>query len=385
MYEVFMSLVNNYNPSAVVVYTDKGQGAEKSHLQSHVYMQKIIKGLIQHVADSSLKTQFQDHARFRHYGMGDIVVLVGTSTAGKTSIIKALKQLEPNRLEDGCDLRKRTTALKAMAKYNKNEIEFLARVMKTPSDVAIATTLGSTERSWKIGITSKEKLAAEEAIQKIIKTYVSLPAKEKEDISNLLQNRHLEMFDDAFEYSRKGGNIIFDVMNIDVLAKHVLMRNFDGPMRVVLTYCPFWVLSSRMEQRNKEAVKSGELSNQRIGVRPLMQFSELYTQKAKGQRAFERLTREQVTQAFDENFDKGIERDREFARLKGEPFPSPKKTLKDKANFLKNLGFQEGVNLVEVAPRNQDFYHLLLNSNQLFPEESANVIHRRTPQRYQRL
>lgn len=380
-----MSLVTNYNSSAVVAYTGKSQGTEQS--LSRIDMQKIIKMLMQRVVNSSLKIQFQDHACFRHYGMGDIVVLVGTSNAGKTSIIKALKQLEPDRLEDGYCLRALTTILTAMTKSNKNEIETLMKVMNTASDIPKA--IGSTERSWKIGITSKEKIEAEKAIQKITKTYDSLSVKEKKDINNLLQNKNLEMFDDAFEYSRKGRNIIFDVLNIDVLAKHILMRNFDGPMRVVLTYCPFWVLSSRMEERNQKAVKSGELSNQRIGEFPLMQFSRIYTQKGKGQRAFERLTQNQVTQTFDENFDKGTEKARETANLKGEPFPTPKKISKEKKRlrdaFLKNLGFQEGINKVEVAPRNQNFYHLLLNSNQLFPDESANVIHRRTSERYQRL
>ena len=380
---VCMSLVNNHNSLAVVPYVGKGQGAE----QSHVYVQETIKTRMQRVIDSSFKAQFRDYNHFRQYGMGDIVVLVGTSTAGKTSIVKALKQLESDRLEDGGDLRCDAINLKFMTKHNPDEIEILRKVIRTPLD--IPKSIGSKERSWKIGVSLQEKLEAEEAMQRIQKTGDSFSAKEKEDLNSAFQNRELEMFDDAFEYSRRGGNIIFDVLNIDVLAKHVLMRNFDGPMRVVLTYCPFHVLSSRMEQRNKEAVESGELSNQRIGEFPLMQFSEIYTQKEKGQRSFERLTREQVTQAFDENFDRGTTANREAARLEGRKFPSPKEILKEKeklrADFLKNLGFKEGIDVVEVAPKNQDFYHLFINSNHLIPGESAKIIHSGTHQRYQRL
>jgi hypothetical protein len=113
-----------------------------------------------------------------------------------------------------------------------------------------------------------------------------------------------------------------------------------------------------MEQRNKEAVESGELSNQRIGEFPLMQFSKIYTQKAQGQGAFERLTREQVTKSFDENFDKGIE----DARKNGRKIPSNEQLLIDKdklrAELLGNLGFKEGVDVVDVAPKNQHFYNL---------------------------
>ncbi len=376
-----MNLVNNQNFSAVVPYVGKGHEAE-----SHDYMQ-TIKARMQHVMNSSFKAQFQDYNHFRQYGMGDIVVLVGTSTAGKTSIIKALKHLESDRHEDGIDLRGLAIDLKAMSKYNKNEIGILIKLMNTPLDVPKA--IGSRERSWKTGISSQEKLEAEEAIQRIKKTGDSFSTKEKEDVDSTFQNMELEMFDDAFEYSRRGGNIIFDVLNIDVLAKHVLMRNFEGPMRVVLTYCPFHVLSSRMEQRNKEAVESGELSNQRIGEFPLMQFSQIYSQKEKGQRPFERLTREQVTQAFDKNFDSGTTAKREAARLEGSKFPSTKEISKEKENlradFLNNLGFKEGVDVVEVAPKNQNFYHLFINSNNLIAGESAKMIHDGTHRRYQRL
>ena len=53
--------------------------------------------------------------------------------------------------------------------------------------------------------------------------------------------------------------------------------------------------------------------------------------------------------------------------------------------YEKNLGFKEGIDVVEVAPKNQDFYHLFINSNHLIPGESAKIIHSGTHQRYQRL
>lgn len=374
-----MSLVNN-NSSFVVLHVSKSSAIE----QSHLYMQESMKARMQSVMGDSFKAQFRDYNHFHQYGMGDIVVLVGTSTAGKTSIIQAIKQIESDRLEDGVDLRCLAKALKVMTKYSPNEIEILRRVMKNPLDIPKA--IESSERFWKTGISSQEKLEAEDAIQRIKKTGDSFSTKEKEYIHSLFQNMESEMFDDAFEYSRKGGNIIFDVLNIDVLAKHVLMRNFDGPMRVVLTFCPFHVLSSRMEQRNKEAVESGELSNQRIGEFPLMQFSEIYTQKEKGQVAFERLTRKHVTKAFNKNFDNGTKANRETARIEGRKFPSEKELLKEKAkslaDFLANLGFKEGIDVVEVAPKKQQFYHLFINSSKLLPTESAKIIHGGTYQRY---
>lgn len=81
-----------------------------------------------------------------------------------------------------------------------------------------------------------------------------------------------------------------------------------------------------MEKRNQEALESGELSNQRIGEFPLMQFSEIYTQKEKRQVAFERLTRKQVTKIFNDNFDKGLE----AAPIEGRKLPSAEQLVIDK-------------------------------------------------------
>jgi hypothetical protein len=372
-----MNSVNNKS-LPVVLYASKSQSPEIK--QSRLDVQENLKNRMLNVMDESFKAQFRDYNHFHKYWMGDITVLVGTSTAGKTSIIKALKQLDSNLLEDGGDLRGQNIHLKAMTKYNPNEIEILSRLMNTPLDITKA--VGSTERSWKPGITSLEKMEAEEALQRINETGDAFSPEEIEDIDSSFKNMELEMFDDAFDHSRRGGNIIFDVLNIDVLARHLLIRNFDGPIRAVLTFCPFHVLSSRMEKRNKEAVESGEVSNRRIGEFPLMQFSEIYTQKEKGQVAFERLTRMQVTKAFDENFDKGVE----AGRLQGRKQPSNEQLAIDKkklrADFLKNLGFKEGVDVVEIAPKNQQFYNLFINSSKLLPDESAKMIHRGTYQRY---
>lgn len=378
-----MSLINN-NSLSIVPYVSNSSVIA----QSRLYMQECLKVRMQSVMEDSFKAQFRDYNHFHQYGMGDIVVLVGTSTAGKTSIIKALKQLESDRLEDGGDLRfpfkQPIIELKVMTKYNPNEIEILKKVMKNPLDILKAVS--SEERLWKTGITSQEKIEAEEAIQRMKKTADSFSSEEKEDINNSFQNIEFEMFDDALEHSRRGGNIIFDVLNIDILARHLLVRNFDGPLRAVLTYCPFHVLSSRMEKRNKEAVESGDLSNQRIGEFPLKQFSEIYTQKEKGQEAFEQLTRKQVTKAFNENFDKGAEANRKTALIEGRKIPSEKELSNEKAkslaDFLTNLGFKEGVDVVGVAPKNQRFYHLFINTDKLRPTESAEIIHKGTYQRY---
>lgn len=374
-----MSLIEGRHSFAVI----PGAGHARPVEPFPVYAQENPHDRMQRVLQNSLNAQFRDHQYFRQYDMGDIVVLVGTSTAGKTSIIKALLELEPDRLEDGGDLRSYATNLKVMTKYNRDEIDILLNVMRTPLDVAKAVE--SQERSWKSGVSPQEQQEAEEAIKRIHRAGDSFSKEEKADIRGAFQNIELEMFDDAFERSRQGKTTIFDVLNIDALAQHVLLRKFKGPLRAVLTFCPFHVLSARMEQRNREAVENGELSNQRIGEFPLMQFGEVYTQRGRRQMTLERLTREQVVQSFDDNFDKGIESALERARQQGrqltlEDILQEKKDSREK--LLKNLGFTEGVDVVEIAPKNQDFYQMILNSSQSLPTASARLIHAGTHQRY---
>ena len=329
---------------------------------------------------SSIKAHLSDYSHFHKYWMGDIVVLVGTSTAGKTSIIHALKQLESNRLEDGGDLRGSQDELKALKSHNPEEIRILLSIMNEPCDVPFA--IFSEQRSWKPEITSVEKQEAEKCIKIIKEKIKSLTTAEDKIIGNIFKNRNEKMFDDAFEYSRRGGNIIFDVLNIDELKSHALMRKFDGPMRVVLVYCPFHILSSRMEKRNQDAIVSGKLGNQRIGAFPLVQFSQIYSQRNAGQIGIELLTREQVTKSFDENFDNKVALD----RLKGNKLPSDEQILIDKETmrreFLANLGFEDGIDAVEVTPKNQEFYSLFINSSVQRPEDSAELIHQGTYRRY---
>lgn len=184
-----------------------------------------------------------------------------------------------------------------------------------------------------------------------------------------------QMFDDALQHSRQGRNVVFDVLSIDTLARHILVRNFNGPLRSVLTYCPFHVLSSRMEQRNREARESGELGNQRVGAFPLIQFGEIYTKKQNEQRTLETVTRDQVTRAFNENFDQRIAQERQ----EGHSMPSNKEILIKKEGrcqkLLKKLGFTDNLDAVELAPRNQHLYDLILNSSRLMPTDSAQILH----------
>lgn len=133
-----------------------------------------------------------------------------------------------------------------------------------------------------------------------------------------------------------------------------------------------------LEQRNAEAFNSGNLSNQRFGVGPLNQFADLYNQKESGQNILERLAREQVTKTFEENFDEDIA----LKRARGDELPSEEELLnqkkEDSKDFSEKLRFKEGVDVVEIAPKDEDFYHTTINLDALKARESAELIHKGT-------
>lgn len=320
--------------------------------------------------EKSFKAQIADYRYFHRHWMGDIIVLVGTSTAGKTSIIKALKQMEPDRVEDGGDLRQDVAAVKHFRNNFPEEVAMLEKVMDS---LDIIKAVFSPSRSWKLGVSHQEKMESEVAIQRI-QALVDSESTEEIEALSVFHNLDQQMFDDAFERSRQGGSTIFDVLYVEEVTSHAQMRNFDGPMRVVSVYCPFYLLSSRMERRNKEARESGNLMNQRVGEFPLKQFSQVYTRRNEGQRALEVITLAQATHAFNENFDQRIIDHRQRGRELRSDKEIHAEKVKFRRCFLRDLGFTANVDRVEIAPRNPHLYHLLLNSGNLTPEASAKIL-----------
>lgn len=378
-----MSLVSGQSFS-VIPYVEGERKKETPHVDNRKAYQSQKSFFIQKIAYESLRAQFKDYSHFSQYGMGDVVLLFGNSSAGKASIIKALKELEPDRKGDSLNLRIVAISWTFMAEKFPDEVNLVEKMIVAPSDFTnFFYPLSEKKIILKKGFSPQEIFEAEKAMERMREFFEKLlrssNSEEEADCDRNFENFQFEAIDDAFESSRKGKDVICDVtLKIDALAKHLLMRNFKGPLRVVLTYCPFRILSLRMEQRNKEAWASGDFVDLRAGESTLMEFSEIYTQRQKRQMIFERLTRNQVVEAFNENFDKDVEHNRRCNLLKLDPREVSVKRNQLRAIFLKNLGFKENVDVVEVAPRNQHLFHSFIDTSRLRPEESARMIHKGT-------
>ena len=57
----------------------------------------------------------------------------------------------------------------------------------------------------------------------------------------MFKNLQFSMLDDAFENSRRGRNVVLDVLDLEATSTHLLRRAFNGPLRIVLAFCPLHV------------------------------------------------------------------------------------------------------------------------------------------------
>jgi chloramphenicol 3-O-phosphotransferase len=309
---------------------------------------------------------------------GDVTMFAGASTSGKTSTINALRKLEPNRLVDGIDIQCDQVWVKGLAKTFPENFLIAAEAL---GDAEIVHAVNTGSRLWKKGLSGQKKEAANVSIQAMKKGLEE--AKKgglgEEEILNLPPFNQLEsyMYDSAIKASLEGKKIIFDHMQAETFRKHLDSLNFQVPVRVVLVYCPFTELSKRMVIRNKEAIASGDLENQRIGVFPLLQFAELFTQVKNGEPHLETITRDQAIKTFNENFDLWIEQQKVNVNTmpaSDETQPDRKEQLQE---LLTTLGFaDENTTEVKIGPKYKELYDIIVDTRNS-PEEIAKMLHER--------
>lgn len=290
----------NSPSTAIVVYKPKEGHLNPSYKKVRARLQNIF-------MENSFKTQITDYQHFHRWGKGDIIVLAGTSTAGKSSIVQALKRLEPDRIEEDLDLR------------------------RDPRE----------------------------------ETHPGM---------------QLEMIDDAINHSLKGRKVVVHVDQGYKFLQRISERNISAPVRVILAFCPFHELSRRLTERNQKAKQpDGDIRNFRDPLMPIGNFGELYTQKNGNEKGMEIIERLHATIAFNAHFDEMIE----YAKQQRHSLPSEEQIGIDKVHslkdFLSNLGFKEGLQVVEIEPRNKSHYNLIFDTykhrDERGLEEIAKILH----------
>lgn len=286
---------------------------------------------------------------------GTIILLNGTSSAGKSAVSRASVQIlgKSSWTIIDADYLSKTPAL--------------ANAMKTLAIKFIETKLNTP-------LSKKAKIKIMQGDYKELnEKQFWLSDKKYSKLDEYLEEQLLkQVYKSAINVAKTGKNII-----VPTLFESSMNDEFDAfstqdNIVMILVFCPFSILPQRINQRNKAALHPNATAEERADIRPvsgvLGQFSEFYTA---GNRTdmpvLEELTLDQINEAWkftaneiDLFKDKGTEED-------------IKKYGKENYNkIMKNFGFKKGKSTIKIQPR--FYYDLIVNNGINSAKECAEQI-----------
>ena len=235
-------------------------------------------------------------------GKGALVFLIGTSTAGKTTLCEEIKK-QDSQLPDK---EKRSWQVWG----DDLEREWLDKEAKNGNH------LSRTPKDWN-----------ERTFDRAIAT------------SRAGKSMILDTF---LDYDREGGDVIWDHFK-----KYSESKNFTCPTKVVFLHVPVAELTKRITQRNSQALSpGGDPSNIREGIGPFDAYAELYgAYDGKGHNLNQKLTRIDVDAAVH-----ALGRDENKKSFREIGSNSPE-LIKSQKELQKKLGFKDGDNSINLGTR----------------------------------
>lgn len=299
-------------------------------------------------------------------GKGHVIAIVGPSSAGKSTIIGALKQFDSNRVEQGADL------FGARSMYQFMENEHLRLGVSDEDWRQLNQVLVPREENWHIhdavagcAYNFKEGISKEEQAR-AIRTAERLHQPVEDAAAKLGANLDARMMDEILEHSQQGKSSVFDILDVNKVHQHPLSQN--ATVETVLVYCPFAELVNRINDRNRKAL-AGEigLNEVRAGSYPLMQYASLVREKKPSDpqsEVIDTVTRKSIEESFDANFYVWIEAKKKSATkeevedlLKKEKDGSLEaQRVKDREDLVKAFGFAESDSpdkTIQLVPRHK--------------------------------
>lgn len=302
---------------------------------------------------------------------GEVVVLVGTSTAGKTSIISELIKQKPGMVERGIDSAWVNIPLIYLNKHHPNEMAFLESVIEpTKEDVENSGYLLSyvdppgKEPSFKTGVSVKDKEQYQKVVKKLNDSLCEgIPGDTSEKYAHSIITC---MMDEIILESKQGRPVACDILQVNEVALEALKIQLPS-VKFALVYVPFQTLAERVIIRNNEAISEGNFGNARPGVFPLEQFTKLFRPRNDSDldsEIVQRLTLGEVKHAIDTVFENSktflvSHNPESLGQLE-------KDTVLSRSIILAKFGFEEGDDpnkVVELTPSYKG-YHMLINTAQ---------------------
>lgn len=335
--------------------------------------------LIPNLFPSSFQDQSKDAKGVPQLWKGRVVVLAGGSSAGKSTIVNALKSLDKGMVEEGSDLTGANFIYDFMEKNHERfevtdeDWKHLHSVLVPRKDNWHIHEAVGKEPGTKPDAFDFKRGISKEDQDRAIKTAAALrePVLEfAERTSKMID--HIVM-DKILEHAKIGKNAVFDILDIDKVLEHPISKQTN--IMTVLVYCPFAKLTERLAERNRKAL-SGEidLSEVRAGVFPLLQYSELVRARQlidQNKDVIDTTTRKSVSDDFDTNFNAGIailkqtpEGIAELSRMEKESGGLEAKRAREKQILLKNFGFSESDppnKIIDLVPRKK--YDLCIDTS----------------------
>lgn len=320
---------------------------------------------------SKLKKELAQKEKSEH---GNIIVLVGASSVGKSTIISALRQIDPQMVEEGSDLSGANYMYEFMEKnherygVSKEDWEHLHSVLVPRRDHWHIHEAVSKKEGTKASDYDFKPGVAKEDQERAIRTAVRLNRPVDEE-ARLVDSDAVTM-KKVLEHSKSGVNSVFDIMEIDKVSQHPVSQ--IASLKTVFVYCPFNTLAERITERNRKAL-SGEidLSEVRSGSFPLMQYGGLVRPRESTDHAnmvIDTVTRKSIEDTLDANFSGWIEAKSKTASAEerddlckmAQDGRLNQQRIKDKTALLRAFGFADSDPLgkaIELVPRKKyDMY-----------------------------
>jgi len=299
--------------------------------------------------------------RLQRFGRGEIILLYGISSAGKTSICNSLGRTCSEWSFESLDKSIDTHLVMLLQTLFPKECRRVRRAFSNDDIIAVIFEGKGQFRKSASALMQKKAMAACLHIKK-----------QGELIDGSLRVGQVkeEMYERAFLRSQLGHPVVIDATRIQDFVTYKGKCLFNCPIRYVMLHCPFSIISKRMARRNREAELKGDSSNTRYGTHSFFQFAKLYRVATKTtETIIERVSRETVQKSFDFNFDEDARKfPPEVSALEHEI-----KRASDKRNLLEKLGFcTSEVNVVHLTTRFH--YDCFLDTNINSADTCARLI-----------
>lgn len=225
--------------------------------------------------DAFAKNGYQAEKTPRQWG--EVVVLVGSSTAGKSTLISKLIEQKPQMIDRGVDWAFLNIPLNYLNNKHAKEMAFLERVIEpTENDKLNHNYLVNYIDPINPNPHFKENVSNEDQYnyQRVVKHL-------NQSINEILPGNHIDyqngiiiyLVDEIIDRSKKGLATACDFIAVHEVALELL--KIVPSVKFALVYVPFEKLAERIIERNNTAFE-GDKKNARVGIFPLEQYAKLF-------------------------------------------------------------------------------------------------------------